>query len=162
MPPTGETAAPSASTSPTAWGAPASATAPPLPPPPPPPYPPPPAPYGAPPEPYATANPYAPPQNPYGAPYGAPNPYAQPGTNGYAIAALILGLVGWIPCAIGSVLAVIFGLVARHQIKNPGASGGKSGDGIAIAGIVLGFLGVAGWILLTILAGATSDTSAVG
>jgi hypothetical protein len=163
--PVGDTAAPAApvSTSPTAWGTPAAAP-PPIPPPPPPPTQPPNG-YAIPPNPYNAPppNPYAPPPNPYATqpygPYGGPNPYAQSGTNGFAIAAFVLGLVGWIPCAIGSVLAVIFGFVARHQIKTPGASGGKRGDGLAIAGIVLGFVAVAGWLLLMIISAATGGGS---
>jgi hypothetical protein len=58
------------------------------------------------------------------------------GTNGLAVASLILGIVGWIPCGVGSVLAIILGVVARGQIR---ASGGRqTGDGMAKAGIILG------------------------
>ena len=45
-----------------------------------------------------------------------------------------------------SVLALIFGLIARRQIKERN----ESGDGLAIAGIVLGILGVVGTIVLII------------
>lgn len=58
-----------------------------------------------------------------------------------AIASFVLGLV-WF-CGLGSVLAVIFGVVARQQIKRTG----ESGDGLAIAGLVLGLLGVGLWVL---------------
>jgi hypothetical protein len=57
-------------------------------------------------------------------------------TNGYAIASLALGVI-WIYW-IGSVLALIFGYIARKQI----AERGEEGDGLAIAGIVLGWIGV--------------------
>ncbi len=58
-------------------------------------------------------------------------------TNGLAIASLVLGItwVYWI----GSILALIFGLVARKQIKQSA----QSGSGMATAGIVLGCVGIA-------------------
>jgi prepilin-type processing-associated H-X9-DG protein len=56
--------------------------------------------------------------------------------NGMAIASLVCGLLGCIPIA--SVLAVIFGIIGIRKSKNPHV-GQK---GWAIAGIVLGFLGV--------------------
>jgi hypothetical protein len=91
--------------------------------------------------------------------HGMPSPYEQPGTNGLAIASLILGLVGWVPCGLGSILAVVFGFVARRQIRDTGR--GSGGDGLAIAGIVLGFLGILAWIVLTFwgaLIGESTET----
>jgi Domain of unknown function (DUF4190) len=67
-------------------------------------------------------------------------------TNGLAIASMVLGIV-WV-WWIGSILALIFGLVARRQIKERG----QKGDGMAIAGIVLGCVGAATLILVIILA----------
>jgi uncharacterized membrane protein len=56
------------------------------------------------------------------------------------VASFILGLVGWPACGIGSIVAVVLGFVARSQIR---ASGGRQGgDGMALAGIILGFLGI--------------------
>lgn len=52
-----------------------------------------------------------------------------------------------------SVLALIFGLIARRQIKERN----ESGDGLAIAGIVLGILGVVGTIVLIIAFAAFVD-----
>lgn len=64
-------------------------------------------------------------------------------TNGLAIASFVLGLtwVFWI----GSFLAIVFGLVALSQIS---ASDGKqSGEGFAIAGLVLGVIGAGTFVL---------------
>ncbi|HWH35310.1 MAG TPA: DUF4190 domain-containing protein, partial [Acidimicrobiales bacterium] len=66
-------------------------------------------------------------------------PYYRPPrpTNGLAIASLVLGIV-WIYW-IGSVLALVFGYVAKRQIKQRDEAGG----GMATAGIVLGWVGIA-------------------
>jgi uncharacterized membrane protein len=59
-----------------------------------------------------------------------------------AIAALVLGLVGLIPCAFGipALLGVIFGFVGRNQIAK--SNGTKKGSGMALAGIILGIIGI--------------------
>ena len=85
-------------------------------------------------------------------------PYPQyapaPRTNGLAIASMVLGIV-WL-WGIGSILALIFGLVSMKQIKERG-DGGK---GMAIAGIVLGAIGVLSLIALFALVWAgTSATN---
>jgi hypothetical protein len=53
-----------------------------------------------------------------------------------AVASMVLGIL-WIYW-IGSILALIFGYVARKQIRERG----EGGDGMALAGIVLGWVGV--------------------
>ena len=62
-----------------------------------------------------------------------------PSTNGFAIASLICA-VAWF-LWLGSALAVVFGHVALRQIKANG--GAQRGRGLAIAGLVLGYLGLA-------------------
>ncbi len=103
-----------------------------------PPPPPPPPPYQQPPPGY--------PQQ-----YGYPG-YASPGTNGFAIASMVLGIlwVWWI----GSVLALVFGYVAKSQIRQTG----QSGSGMATAGIVLGWIGV-GFLALIIAFGIIDAAS---
>ena len=58
----------------------------------------------------------------------------------------MLGIV-WIYW-IGSILALVFGYVAKSQIERAG--GRETGMGMAIAGIVLGWIGV-GTLLLAVL-----------
>src|SRR5262245_12994638 len=70
-------------------------------------------------------------------------------TNGLAVASLVLGIV-WI-FWITSILALIFGYVALGQIRESG--GTQGGRGLAIAGVVLGWVGV-GFLLLFIVAAA--------
>jgi hypothetical protein len=129
---------------------------------PPPPVPPgygqqPPPGYGAPPPGYGQAPPpgYGAPPPGYGQqppPYGAygVQPYIARKTNGFAIASLILGVLWfyWV----GSVLALIFGYVGKSQIDKSG--GTQDGRGLAIAGIVLGWIGVAVLIVFIIAVAA--------
>ena len=68
-----------------------------------------------------------------------------PKNNGFAIASVVLGAVGillsWFTLAIPSILAVIFGHIARSQIK---ASGGRlAGAGMALGGLIMGYVIVA-------------------
>jgi hypothetical protein len=65
-----------------------------------------------------------------------------------AVASLVLGIL-WIYW-IGSVLALIFGYIARRQISQ--AQGMQQGRGMATAGIVLGWIGV-GFLILFVLLG---------
>jgi hypothetical protein len=60
-------------------------------------------------------------------------------TNGFAIASLVCA-VAWFMW-MGSVLAVVFGHIALRQIKANG--GAQRGHGLAVAGLVLGYLGLA-------------------
>ncbi|MBC2900720.1 DUF4190 domain-containing protein [Streptomyces cupreus] len=91
---------------------------------------------------FTPQNPYGPyPYHPYG-PYGRPAP-----VNGVAIAALVLGILCFLP-AVGLVL----GLVALAQIKKKG----ERGKGMAIAGSVLSSVGLALWTV-TLSTGIASD-----
>jgi hypothetical protein len=85
--------------------------------------------------------------------YAGPPPAAAP-SNGFSIASLVLGIV-WV-FGVGSILAVIFGFVARKQIRDSG--GRQGGGGLAIAGIILGFVGIAGLILWIILIAAITNS----
>ena len=116
----------------------------------PPPYPPPPPSYGAPPPGYGAPSPYPPPGYPGGPPAGWPGyGYGPPHTNGLAIASLVLGLVGWMLCGIGSVVAIVLGYISRGQIKR--SWGRETGSGMATAGIILGFAGLAFLLFFFIL-----------
>ena len=99
---------------------------------------------------------YPPPPYPpgYGTHGYGPAPPMGPSTNGFSIAALVLGIV-WV-FGIGSILAVIFGFVARKQITQSG--GRQSGGGMALAGIILGFVGIAGLVLWIVLLATVVNT----
>ena len=59
-------------------------------------------------------------------------------TSTTAIASLVSGILGWtfVP-VLGSVLAIICGHMARSEIRR--SNGTIDGDGMAIAGLVLGY-----------------------
>jgi hypothetical protein len=102
----------------------------------------PPSPPTAPPPPSpAGSNPYAPPPYPQYSGPGFGYGYAPRATNGLAVASLVLGIIGWALCGVGSILAIVFGAMARSQIRSSG--GRETGDGMALAGIILGSIGVA-------------------
>lgn len=128
--------------------------------------------YGAPaaPEhgtPFAAPTPTVPPASPsapsayggpgaYGTPpaYGYAAPYAPPApTNGLAVTSMILGIAGlvliWVVVPLlASIAAVITGHIALGQCKRNPQLGGR---GMAIAGLILGYIGVAGLILIVAL-----------
>lgn len=73
-------------------------------------------------------------------------------TNGLAVASMILGIV-WI-FWLGSLLALIFGLIASKQITERG----QSGKGMAIAGIILGIVGILILVFVIIVSVAVTHT----
>jgi Domain of unknown function (DUF4190) len=83
--------------------------------------------------------------------YGPPQAQKQ-STNGFAIASMVLGIV-WIYW-IGSILALVFGYMARKQIDE--SNGREGGRTMAVAGIVLGWVGV-GILALIIVAGIANS-----
>jgi hypothetical protein len=99
---------------------------------------------------------YSPPPPGYGPPGGYPPPYPQvvmavaPPTSGWAVASLVLGIIGllggWCAFGIPCLLAVILGHIGYHETSR----GLKSGKGLAVAGLVMGYLCVVPGVLLTL------------
>jgi hypothetical protein len=80
-----------------------------------------------------------------------------------ALASLILGIVGLVTCflIIPPLLAVIFGLVASRQIKH--SSGRLTGAGLALAGWIMGFVGLLlGGLLIAAAATGVFDGGETG
>ncbi|MGM0567822.1 MAG: DUF4190 domain-containing protein [Elusimicrobiota bacterium] len=64
-----------------------------------------------------------------------------PKTCGEAIASLVSSIVGFFGCVfIGPILGIVFGNKAKKEIKN--AQGALTGEGLASAGIVIGWIGI--------------------
>lgn len=132
-----------------AAGPPAASSATPPPPPPPVPVPPPPA-AGAP-----RVDPYA-----ATTPYPAPAPYAPGQTAYYAQAPYnTLAIVGFVLAFFVSLAAIVCGHIALSQIKRTG----ERGHGLALAAVIIGYAGVAFWLLyivfIVVFVVATASTT---
>jgi Domain of unknown function (DUF4190) len=76
-------------------------------------------------------------------------------TNSLAVASLVAGIAAWVICPLlGAILAIVFGHIARGQIK----TSGEQGNGLALAGLILGYahiaLSIIGVILLVVVFGS--------
>ena len=79
------------------------------------------------------------------APYSLPTA-AQPATNGMAVASLLCGIGQLIAGPFAGIAAVVLGHQARQRIRQTG----EQGDGLAVTGLVLGYIGL-GVVLLAIV-----------
>ncbi len=77
----------------------------------------------------------------YNQPYG-PAPVQEPG-NGMATAGFVVSLVSFLCCTLGSPVGLILSIVGMTKAKNVGGKG----KGLAIAGIILGALGILAFII---------------
>jgi hypothetical protein len=74
------------------------------------------------------------------------------------VASLVLGIIGLpVSCGIGSIVAIVLGVIARNQIR---ASGGReTGDGMAKAGIILGIVSLAFVAFIVVVSALDSTNS---
>ncbi len=87
---------------------------------------------------------------PYPAQQYPGQPYAAK-TNGLAVTSLVTGIVSWfaLPLVAG-VVAVVLGHIARGQIRRTG----ETGNGLALGGLVLGYLNIVFCVLMVVLMAA--------
>jgi peptidyl-prolyl cis-trans isomerase B (cyclophilin B) len=112
------------------------------------------------PPPAADAN--VPPQpNPYAAPEAQPNPYAQPsayaqpapyaGAPAYAYApgprTNTMAIIGFVLAFVVSVAGIVVSHIALSQIKRTG----EGGRGLALAGLILGYVFTGFWVLYVVI-----------
>jgi len=119
---------------------------------------------------------YGQPPSGYGQPgaYGQPGWYPQPGyqgmpawtggtgypatqTNGLAIAALICGVAQIAAGPLTGIPAIILGHVARSRIRQTG----EQGAGMALAGVILGYVGLVLFVIVVIAIIAAVSTVTV-
>jgi len=84
--------------------------------------------------------PAAPPPPPPAGGWYAPPPVERATTNGFAVAALVLGIAVLCTGIIGGILAVVFGNLALSRIAE--SNGRQRGRAMAITGIVLGWIAI--------------------
>jgi hypothetical protein len=83
-------------------------------------------------------------------------------SSGKATTAMVLGIVGLVVCQVVGIVAIVLGSQAKNEID---ASGGQlEGRGMAIAGIIMGWVAVglmvlvvAGLLLVAVVAGSSSS-----
>ena len=106
---------------------------------------------GLPPPVYPGPYPAAPYQAPGYPSYAYPgyDPYRQKplGTNGKAIAALVVALGGLVFCGLPSVAGLVLGVIAMRETRRTG----QDGWGLALAGTIIGGLATAGLVLYILL-----------
>lgn len=81
------------------------------------------------------------PQQPVAPPLGPPQ------TSGKAIASLVCGIINFFPFFI---VAIVLGHISRSEIRK--SAGRLTGDGIALAGLILGYMGVVAIPIILIIA----------
>jgi hypothetical protein len=91
---------------------------------------------------------------PYAAPAAASAPtyYTQAKTNVLGIVTLVLGVLGF------GLVPVITGHIALNQIKKTG----EDGRGLTLAGLILGYVTLAGWLLVAAFWIAVAGFAAFG
>ncbi len=73
-------------------------------------------------------------------------------TSGMAIASLACSIAGTVMCLfVGQILGIVFGYKARTEIKSSG--GQLEGEGLATAGIIVGWIGIVLDILIVVFWG---------
>jgi hypothetical protein len=88
---------------------------------------------------------------------GSPPVVRPKGTNGLAIASLACGIAQFMLGPLPTIPAIVFGHVARHQIKRTG----EDGAGLALAGLILGWAAIVMGVLIVVGVAAVVATSSV-
>ena len=74
----------------------------------------------------------------------------QKDTNALAIVSLVFGILAWVALPIlGNLVAIVCGHIARAQIATSPDT--QEGAGLALAGLILGYLGILLGILIILL-----------
>lgn len=73
-------------------------------------------------------------------------------TSTLAIVSMVFGILAWCVLPfIGAIIAIICGHLARSEIRNSHPEQRQEGDGMAVAGLVLGYVQLALCVLATFL-----------
>jgi type IV pilus assembly protein PilA len=72
-------------------------------------------------------------------------------TSGKAVASLVFGILAWTIPLVMSIPAVVLGHISRSEIRK--SAGRLKGDGLALAGLILGYVSIA-WIPVLLIGAA--------
>ena len=73
-------------------------------------------------------------------------------TSSLAVVSLVFGVLGWCVLPfVGAIVAIICGHMARSEIRSSSPDQRQDGDGMAVAGLVLGYLQLAFGVLAIFL-----------
>uniref|UniRef100_UPI0033AF1870 DUF4190 domain-containing protein n=1 Tax=Nonomuraea sp. NPDC003804 TaxID=3154547 RepID=UPI0033AF1870 len=90
-----------------------------------------------------------------------PPPHPPAPTSGTAVASLVFGVLGlvgsWCLFGVPSIIAIILGHVATSKTKR----GLRPGHGLAVAGLILGYIVVVPALIVTLIIIASSDASSL-
>ena len=75
-------------------------------------------------------------------PQSTPARIGGPRTNGLAIASLVCSVGSLLLCGLTAIVGVVLGHIARRQIRR--SAGAEVGEGLALAGIIVGYAILAG------------------
>ncbi|MEO8810360.1 MAG: DUF4190 domain-containing protein [Rhodanobacter sp.] len=79
-------------------------------------------------------------------------PYRSAGTSTLAVVSLVFGILAWFVLPlVGAIVAIICGHLARGEIRRSSPDWRQEGDGMAVAGLVLGYVQLAVGVLLMFL-----------
>ena len=74
------------------------------------------------------------------------------GTSSLAVVSLVFGILAWCVLPfVGAIVAIICGHLARSEIRNGHPEQRQEGDGMAVAGLVLGYVQLACCVLAIFL-----------
>jgi hypothetical protein len=73
-------------------------------------------------------------------------------TSSLAVVSMVFGILTWclLPF-VGAIVAIICGHMARSEIRRAGPDTRIEGDGMAIAGLVLGYVQMLFWLVLLLI-----------
>lgn len=70
-------------------------------------------------------------------------PAASAPTNTLAVVSMISSIVGWFSFGVLCIVGVVLGHMSLKQLK----TSGEGGRGMALTGLIVGYIGLAGWII---------------
>ncbi|MHB1271604.1 MAG: DUF4190 domain-containing protein [Rhodanobacter sp.] len=78
-----------------------------------------------------------------------PSSRSAPATSSLAVVSLVFGILAWCVLPfVGAIVAIICGHLARSEIRHAHVDNRMEGDGMAVAGLLLGYAQLVLWVLL--------------